>query len=197
MDNKLLQPGDIFLIDSDSTEAKIVKFLMSSDTIWHWLIGKIYELVTKKKAPNWLIRYQKYYHVGMIYSDTQTIEQQAKVEFQNISRLDGKHYAIIHRIGMTENEQNRLIAIAAADIGKGYDILLIIGKTLSYVTGIPFFVLLLNWPGKDLCVTRISLWYWKVFDELWGRKNYNFVQTDDMYYYAKAFPEYYNMTEYN
>ena len=35
-----LLPGDIFLSDDDSIEARIVKFLMISPTIWHWILLK-------------------------------------------------------------------------------------------------------------------------------------------------------------
>lgn len=186
-----LQAGDIFLLDSNSTESKMVKFLMSSDTIWHWIIGKIYEFFTKKLAPYWLIKPQYYYHVGLIYSDTETIEQQAKVVKMPISRLDGKSYMIIRKIGLTNLELEALLANAAIDIGNGYDILLIVGKTLHWLTGIPFFTLLLNLPKKELCVTVTAKWVYNTWKELWGRKNYNFVQTDDMYYYAISHPSKY------
>ena len=186
-----LQAGDIFLLDSNSTESKIVKFLMSSDTIWHWIVGKLYEFITGKYAPHWLIRPQYYYHVGLIYSDSETIEQQGKVLKMPISRLDGKSYMIIRKIGLTDAQLNTLLATATNDLGNGYDILLIIGKSLHWLTGIPFFTLLLNLPKKELCVTITAKWIYKTWGELWGRKNYNFVQTDDMYYYAINHPSEY------
>jgi len=185
--------GDIFLIDSDKTEGKIVKFLMSSDTVWHWLIGKLYQFITKKKAPAWLIREQFYYHVGMILNEKETIEQQGEVEKRPISRLLGKRRVVIRRIDLSDTQKIGIAAISRMDLGKGYDILLIIGKTLNWLTGIPLFTLLLNCPGLELCPTRVALWHYYVTGELWGRLNYNFVQTDDIYYYAKAHPELYKI----
>jgi len=187
--------GDIFLIDSDSTESRIVKFLMSSDTVGHWLVGKLYEKISKKVAPSWLIRKQFYYHVGMILNEKETIEQQAKVEKQPISRLNGKKHVIIRRIGLSDNQKTAITVLALNDFGKGYDILLILGKTLNWLTGVPLFTLLLNWPTKELCPTRVAYWHYKITKELWGRLNYNFVQTDDIYYWAKSHPELYTIVE--
>ncbi len=131
----------------------------------------------------------------MILNENETIEQQGKVEKQPISRLNGKKHIVIRRISLSDSQKNAITALSTNDLGKGYDILLILGKTLNWLTGVPLFALLLNYPGLELCPTRVALWHYKITGELWGRINYNFVQTDDIYYWAKSHPELYQIVE--
>jgi hypothetical protein len=189
------QPGDIFLINSESQEAKIVRYLMRSYTVWQYLLGRLYEFISKKKAPQWLMRDSHYYHAGMIYNSASTIEQEGVVGFQPISRLSNKTRIVIRRNGVTPEQQAQLASFSLADIGKKYDVLGIFGKTLTWLTGIPYFAIWLHLPHTNICVNREAREYYKEFKETWGTLHWLLVTTNDVEYYVKANPDKYIIVE--
>lgn len=159
------QCGDIFLCDSDRTGAKIVKFLMTAPTIWQHLWRKF-------RGTQETVRY---YHAGMILDDNQMVEQQWKVQYGETQKILSRK-VIIYRYkisepdrvyyGMTRETRLNLIKMslrnaAVEDIGKTYDIPQLIGKTLTWLTGIKLFVRVLGeWSREEeICVTRVAHWY--------------------------------------
>jgi hypothetical protein len=151
------QCGDIFLCDSNKTGAKIVKFLQQAPTIWQW----IWRQIRHTQEP------VRYYHAGMILSDEQMIEQQWKVQYGDTQKILSRKI-IIYRYKnnnpkkFSERYFQRVVkSRAEEDLGKIYDIPQLIGKTLTWLTGIKLFVRLLGGLSKEeeICVTRIGDWY--------------------------------------
>lgn len=171
------QSGDIFLVDSTKTGAKIVKFLMIAPTLWHWLFRKAFGGQNKVD----------YYHVGMVFND-KVIEQQSKVEFEDIYDAITKkeHYVVWRRKNLSEEMKINLLNRATTDLGKGYDILLILGRTLTWLTGIKWFTRHIQSKGKEFCVTRVAGWYKEVVGTTFGCKTYHEVTTDIIDDYCKA-----------
>lgn len=169
--NYIPQSGDIFLTDSMKLGARIVKFLQQSPTIyhqiWRWRKGTLEPVY--------------YYHAGMVLDENTIIEQQWKVQKADIKKIFLKDI-VIYRFKKIEpnfftikNTYGRLIKIhtnkaelyfrAINDLGEAYDIWQIIGKTLQWLTGIPFA----RWLGEmnkdtDICVSRVARWYSGICD---------------------------------
>jgi hypothetical protein len=145
--------GDIFLIDSDKTGAKIVKFLMTAPTIWQYLWRKFRG--TQEPV--------RYYHAGMVLDKYTVIEQEWKVETDTVSKLVNAKRIIIYRYKNLTEEQTKLLHDRAVeDLGKTYDIPQLIGKTLTWLTGIKWFVRFLGGLSKEeeICITRDGDWFW-------------------------------------
>jgi len=173
-------PGDIFFNDSTAFYATLVKFLMQSPTVWHWIIGKIQKLFIGEANPKFLDEV-RFYHAGMIYNDTQVIEQQKKVELETIENtIINRTHVVWRRKGLSQSQRNKLIEIATADIGKGFDVLLIFGKTLTWLTGIKGLTRVIERPTKEICVTRVAKWYSLALNEKFGKKSWDEVTTDDI-----------------
>jgi hypothetical protein len=189
-DKMTYETGDIFLIDSNAWYANLVKFLMRSPTLYHYILGRIYELIVKKEAPQWLMRKSPYYHAGMILDSTHIIEQQRIVEIDNIDTILKKKHCIIRRKNITQEEREKLVSFMTADLGKSYDVLLVFGKMLKWLTGIYLFALWMNLPSKEICINRISKMFYKMWKERWGYLSiwgdlvWSLTTTNDMYYYA-------------
>jgi hypothetical protein len=145
------QCGDVFLCDSDRFGAKMVKFLQQSPTIWQ----QIYRFFTKTLEP------VRYYHAGMVLDDNQIIEQQWKVQYGETQKILSRDIIIYRRKNLTQDQIAGLRLNAVSDLGKSYDIPQLIGKTLTWLTGIKLFVRLLGGLSKEeeICVTRIGDWY--------------------------------------
>jgi hypothetical protein len=198
----IYKPGDIFLVDSDASYAKLVKFLMRSTTLWHYIVGRIYEGITRNQAPEWLMRDSHYYHAGMIVNTTQVVEQQMVVEYETIgAAFAHKPHIVIRKKNITSEQQTTLVSFMKADLGKGYDWLLIFGKTLAWLTGISVFTLFMNLSHKEICVNRIAKVYYKLFKETWGHLSiwkslgWSLVTTTDIDYFAKNNPNLYEIIE--
>ena len=197
------ETGDIFLIDSNAWYANLVKFLMRSPTLYHYILGRIYEFIAKKEAPQWLMRKSPYYHAGMILDSTHIIEQQKIVEIDNIDTILKKKHCIIRRKNTTQEEREKLVSFMKADLGKGYDWLLCIGKLFSWLTGIKLFSVFMNLPHKEICINRIAKECYKMWKERWGYLSiwkslvWSLITTNDMYYYALNHPNIYIVEESN
>ena len=172
MEDYTLTTGDIILVDSQKGGAKIVKFFMTAPTwvqyLWRAIRG------TQKHIP--------YYHVRMaIPTSTEPlrcIEQQAKVETRDWNPLSVQ---AIFRTNLTEDQKVRLTLRSIEDIGQGYDILNIVGKTLTWLTGIKVFGRYLQWPRAEVCVNRVAYWYEKEVGETFGAVTHSEVTTQSMY----------------
>jgi len=173
------QSGDIFIIDSASTESKIIKFLMQSYTIWHWVLGKLIYLISKKKI-KWLIDDVRAYHPGLVVNEMRVIEQQKVVEYESIaSAFLYKPHVVYRNTSLTEAQRNKLVEIAERDLGLGYDVLLIVGKLLTWLTGIGWFARICQLPKKEICVTRLAKWF-SFIGINFNKESWHEVTTDDI-----------------
>jgi len=100
----LILPGDFFLVDSQRTGAKIVKYFQTAPTIWQHLWRKIRG--TQEKV--------LYYHVGMLINGDTIIEQQGKVQEVTSTKLlnTNNNLLIVRKIGLSYAERDCLISIA-------------------------------------------------------------------------------------
>lgn len=174
-------PGDIFLIDSNRTPAKIVKFLMTAPTIWQHIWRGI-------RGKNDKV---DFYHAGMIMSNNMVIEQQDKVEFENVYDAFQKkdRYVVWRKKDLSPKQRIRLIEIAQMDLGEGYDIPLIFGKTLSWLTGIKQFTRFVEAKEKDICVTRVGYWYHRALGYTFGVRTWHEITTKLMNQYCLTHSE--------
>jgi hypothetical protein len=174
------QCGDIFLCDSDRTGAKIVKFLQQAPTVWQW----IWRQIRHTQEP------VRYYHAGMILSNEQIIEQQWKVQYGNTQKILSQNIIIYRYKKLSVNDIIfTLIKRTKEDLGKIYDIPQLIGKTLTWLTGIKLFVRLLGGLSKEeeICVTRIGDWYEGICD--FGVKTRSEITTKIIDEYCQNHPE--------
>ena len=165
--NPKLLPGDIFMSDSEKIGAKIVKFLMVSPTIWHWLFGFRDEV--------------RFYHPGLVIDQNKVIEQQSKVIIRSTERcIFSKPHIVFRHKHLTDKQRNFIVTMAKQDLGKGYDILLIFGKLFTWLTGIKVFTRWIQQREKEICVTRLAKWYFQATGITFGKKTWHEVTTDDI-----------------
>ena len=174
--NPKLLPADIYLTDDTRFIAKFVKFLMTSPTIWHWLFGIRDEV--------------RFYHVGLVVDENTVIEQQTVVEYDTPQNTIFSRKHIVYRNKkLNDMDRDLIVKLAKLDLGKKLDILLVIGKTLSWFTGIGWFTEFIQQAEKEICVTRVAKWYCKGVDILFGRNNWHEVTTDDIDDYCRGNPD--------
>lgn len=145
------QCGDIFLCDSDRIGAKIVKFFMQAPTWYVWLWR--YMMNTQQPI--------RYYHAGMILDDKIMIEQQSHVQYGETQKILSRRITI-YRKKVLPNEQLELIHDRAiSQLGQGYGIEDVIAHTLTWLTGIRLFVIIVGAlsRNRDICVNRVARWY--------------------------------------
>ena len=169
--------GDIILVDSNKTGPKIVKFLMTAPTVWQHIWRKIRG--TQEKV--------KYYHVAMVYDIDNIAEQQWKVRITSIPKYE--HYAVIRYKNLTIEQAEQLKGEVQKDIGKNWDILNVLGKTLTWLTGIKFFAAFIQWPEQEICVDRVVEWYYRVLGFKFGGWTIEAVTTHSLYKWLKNHPE--------
>lgn len=146
--------GDVFLSDSNRFGPKIVKFLMQAPTVWQWL----WRAIRRTQEP------VRYYHAGMLFSDDTLVEQQWKVQYAPACKILNWRVIVYRMKNLTEIELKVLKMRMQEDISKTYNIPQILGKTLTWLTGIKWFV---RWFGaiskeQEICVTRVGDWYWGI-----------------------------------
>jgi len=146
------QTGDVFLVDSSKIGPKIVKFLQTAPTLWQYIWRAI-------RGTQQTVRY---FHAGMVLNSTQVIEQQWKVQYGQVSKFLGKRVIVYRFKHITPSIQNALSIAALEDLGKAYDIPLVIGRTITWLTGIMWFTDFLGRITKEeeWCVTRLAEWWW-------------------------------------
>ena len=175
-----LKKGDIFFIDSDKTGPKIVKFLMQSPTVWHWAIGKIGKLFKAKWAAKF-ISPVRMYHAGVFVSPTKFIEQQWKVEYNdNVEGMLNKKHVVWRYKHLTNEQAEKIDSLSKTRLGNTYDLWLILGKTLTWLTGIKWFVRTFESRDKDICITFVAYLYFTCVGYDWGRKSWHEITTDIM-----------------
>jgi hypothetical protein len=145
------QCGDIFLCSSDRLGAKIVMFFMQSPTcwqqIWRWMLNTLEPV--------------RYYHAGMILNDSQMIEQQSKVQYGNTQKILSRSITIYRKKNLTDEQKALLKERAISQLGEGYGIFEVIGHTLTWLTGIRWFIVILGYltRNNEICVNRVVRWY--------------------------------------
>lgn len=175
------KPGDIFLTDSSRLGARIVKFLMKSPTVWHHILRMITHTMNDVE----------YYHVGMVTKEGLVIEQQKEVEYEDIydAITKKKKYIVYRKKNLLPEQIEDLIRTSDKDIGKSYDVLLIFGRLLTWLTGIKWFCRNMQSREKEFCVTRVALWYKVCTGETFGCKTHHEVTTDIIDDWCRARPD--------
>jgi hypothetical protein len=171
------QIGDIVLIDSDQTGARIVKFFMTAPTWYKHIWRALWKTQTKVE----------YYHVAMMLEDTM-IEQQYRVRTKDWN--PNSKQMIFRRKKLTVHEKTQLQAVSKNDLKKKWDILNAIGKFFTWLTGIPLFAMFVQWPNHEICVCRVASWYEIVLNEKFGCLTRSEITTQRMYEYLKLNPKY-------
>jgi hypothetical protein len=168
------QLGDIALCASTRLSAKIVMFLQQEKTIWHWIYKKIFN-----KPMNEV----KYYHGLMVLNEKEIIEQQWKIQIDSLDKILTRDIIIFRKNNLTDKEKNILYINAIQDLGKTYDILLMFGKTLTFVTGIKWFAKHIQQPDKEFCISAVADWYWQIGIQF-GLETKELITTDIMEEYC-------------
>lgn len=171
--------GDIFLCDSDRIAAKIVKFFMTAPTIYQYIWRAI-------RGTQETVRY---YHAGLVLSNTQIIEQQSKVQYGDTQKILSRKIIIYRKKDLTEEQQNTIKNRALEDLGRGYGIILVLTKTFAWLTGMYFLV---NWIGalfrkQEICINRVCKWYNHICD--FGSPKYFMDTTKTVDEYCQNHPE--------
>jgi hypothetical protein len=159
--------GDIFLCDSDRTGAKIVKFFMQSPTA----VQQLWRYMTNTLQP------VRYYHAGMVLSDTQMIEQQSKVQYGDTQKILSRRITIYRKKNLSDEQKILLKERAIASLGKGYGIGEIMGKFLRWLTGIYWFEYIFGVLTREgeICDNRVGQYYNHICE--FGVKNYLMLTT--------------------
>ncbi len=166
--------GDIFLCNSARFSAKVVKFLQQEPTIWVWIYKKLF-----KKEMNKV----EYYHAGMVISKTEIIEQQWKVQKDELDKILTREVIIFRKNNLTEEDRKRLYNFAIVDLGKTYDIALMFGKFLTWITGIKWFAEKIQQGDKEFCISAVADWYEQI-GEKFGVEKKELITTDIMEEYC-------------
>jgi len=172
------QAGDIYLVDSDRVGARIVKFLMTAPTLWQYIWRALRH--TQQKV--------RFYHAGMCVYDNKVIEQQGVVEYEDVyDAILKKKKAIVYRYKhLTEAQKEGLLFTAYQDLGEKYDWLLIIGRTLTWLTGIKWFTRKIQLRDHEFCVTRVAYWFYEVLGVTFGQRTWHEVTTDSIDDFCKT-----------
>jgi hypothetical protein len=178
MDKPNFLPGDIFLVDSNKTCPKVVKFFQTAPTWYQHIWRKIRG--TQEKV--------LYYHVGMFADSSNIIEQQSKVVLKSAKKLLSTHneVLIIRKKGITKAEQIKLFSVALNDLEETYDIVNCFGKFFTWLTGIKFFARYMQLPNQDICINRVCYWYRKALNETFGFKTHSEITTHTLYKYVMS-----------
>ena len=184
------QKGDIFFTDSDKTGPKIVKFLMQSPTVWHWAVGKIVGIFSKKLKAKFISPVRSY-HAGMFTGPERIIEQQWKIQSRPLkdTKIIGRKHVVWRYKHLTKGQADVLAILAEARIGTTYDIMLILGKTMTWLTGIKWFVRTIESKNKDICITFVAYLFFEAEIYKWGKETWHEITTDLMDDWNTEHPE--------
>ena len=171
--------GDVFLCDSDRTAARIVKFFMQSPNIYL----QVWRAMTNTLQP------VRYYHAGLVISDSQIIEQQSKVQYGDTQKILSRRITIYRKKSLTEDQKALIKERAIAQIGQGYGVEDVIGHTLTWLTGIRWFTVILGALSRDndICVNRVARFYRKIDD--FGSKTWYEITTKTLDEYCAKSPD--------
>jgi hypothetical protein len=147
----LAQCGDIFLSDSDRSGAKMVKFLQTAPTVYQY----IWRAIRNTQQP------VNYYHAGMVLDQTNIVEQQWKFQYGLTAKILPRKVVIYRLRGLTDHDREYLRDKAWSDLGHTYGLALILGKTLTWLTGINWFQQFLGkeFSKTEICVTQVARVY--------------------------------------
>ena len=175
-----IEPADFFLVDSQKTGAKIVKFFQTAPT---W----VQHIWRKFRGTQETVRF---YHVGNFYDAVTLIEQQGKVIKRSADKLlsTNNRLMIVRVKDIGIYQQQAIIEVAMEDLGEGYDILNIFGKLFTWLTGIPLFAMYMQWPNQDICVNRTAYWLKRAIGMNFGVSAHSALTTHTMYKYIIAHP---------
>lgn len=176
MNNLIYESGDIFLCDSDRMGAKIVKFLMTAPTLYQYIWRAIRH--TQQEV--------RYYHAGMMLNNEQLIEQQSKVQLAEAHKIDARKVIVYRKKLLSDLAKKELIKVAQNDLGEGYGIISILGKTLTWLTGITLFERIIHRANEEICINRVCYWYQSAIGEKFGKKDYRESTTDTVDDYCIA-----------
>jgi len=171
--------GDIFLCDSPRFAATMVKFLMQAPTIWQWL----YRAIRHTQQP------VRFYHAGMILGDSVLIEQQAKVQYGETQKILNRKVVVYRKKDLTVEQETTITMRAISDLGQEYGLVLVIAKTLTWLTGLTFFVNVFGALDRkhEICINRVCKWYNHICD--FGSKKYFVDNTKSVDEYCQSHPE--------
>lgn len=148
--------GDVFLCDSNRISAKIVRFFMQAPTwyIWIWRF-----MMNAQQSV-------RYYHAGLILDNEQIIEQQSKVQYGSTQKILSRRITIYRKKSLTNELRTLIKERAISQLGQGYGIEDVIAHTLTWLTGIRLFVIIVGAlsRNKDICVNRVARWYQHIDD---------------------------------
>jgi hypothetical protein len=171
--------ADIFLTDNEKLASKIVKFLMTAPTIWHHLFWKITGRI-KKERP-------KYYHGGIVLNENKIIEQQGKVEINDLQKIYKKKYIIYQNNKLTDKDRMYICSRAMKDLGEGYGIAECFGKLIGWLTGIKWFAKWFDMKDRAICIVRVAEWYEGI--DNFGVNNPNYITTKQIERYCEYNPD--------
>ena len=173
------QCGDIFLCDSDRVGARMVKFFMQSPTVWH----QLWRYMTNTLQP------VRYYHAGMVLSDTQMIEQQSKVQYGDTQKILSRRITIYRKKNLADSQKELLKSRAINQLGQGYGVEDVVAHTLTWLTGIRAFVIGVGAISRNraICVNRVARWYNHI--DNFGSPDWYEVTTKTMDEYLAKSPE--------
>lgn len=177
----LIKPGDFFIVDSNRTGARIVKFLMTAPNMFVHLWRKIRGT---QEIP-------LFYHAGLFSDSDNIIEQQKLTQEVSSAKLlsTGNKLLIFRLKNLTDADRHKLVTNARESIGDFYGILSCVGKTLTWVTTIKWFARHIYWKNTNICINKICQWALNSVRETFGTKHYHELTTHLVYKYVMRHPE--------
>ena len=181
MDKSIIKPGDFFIVDSNRTGARIVKFLMTAPNMFVHLWRKIRG--TQEKV--------FYYHAGIFSDPDNIIEQQKLTQEVSSSKLlsTGNNLLIFRVKNLNDEDRYNIVTSARETIGDFYGVVSCIGKTLTWITTIKWFARHIYWGRTNICINKACKWYLDAIEENFGSKYYHELTTHLVYKYVMAYPE--------
>lgn len=184
IDELQLNIGDIIFQDTDKFFVKILKYLMRSPSIWH----DLFRIITGK------IKKCEYYHPVVVISHNKTAEQQKIVQYDDlIDELNYDKFIIVRRKDNLIADELNLTNLIEEELGQPWGYLNVLGKFLTWLTNIKLFGRYIKRKNEEVSALRIARWYYKVFGETFGEKDYRDNTTQTMVQYVLNNPDKYNV----
>lgn len=185
-----VKPGDIFFTDSNDVGPKIIKFLMASPSVWHYTLGKILLTFGKKEfVEQHLISPVRMYHAGLVTGENSIIEQQWQVEEDTLDSILNKKHIIWQKKSLRADQRQKIVELAKSRLGDYYDVPLMIGKTLGWLTGFHYISNLIQQKNQDFCVSYVAWCYQEGIGYKWNNRQYSDITTDIIDDYNMEHPE--------
>lgn len=190
----MYKPGDLFLTDSDRTQARVIKFMMWTPTVWHYLYRRIFDWENLK------YEYPSFYHAGIIVNNYQIVEQQRRLEIDSIENtFKNKSYIVLRKRKISRQKRLNIAYytrnLCQKEKGLSYDIPLCFGKLFTWLTGMPLFTRWIQAREKEICITRAGHIYKKCIGETFGVKTHHELTTKIVYDYCITHPDEWEVVE--